>query len=122
VGVNSKAVELAEEQTYFDTAQKHRERMKAEAGNAPDAAANSGAAGWLRKWMQRRRDSVGGPDDAVGPNANVIVIYPEIPDLAGILQQDPGPHEPVELDLGPATAARLARDPGALRFRYGDAP
>jgi len=66
--------------------------------------------------------SVGGPDDAVGPNANVIVIYPEIPDLAGILQQDPGPHEPVELDLGPATAARLARDPRALRFRYGDAP
>jgi DNA helicase IV len=61
--VGSKSAELAEEQAYFDRAQKHRERHQAELGNAPSAAANSGAARWLRSWVRKKRAA--GRDEAV---------------------------------------------------------
>jgi DNA helicase IV len=60
-----KSAELAEEQQYFDTAQKHRERIKGEAGAAPTAAANSGAARWLARWARRRTEAIGPAEEAV---------------------------------------------------------
>jgi DNA helicase IV len=60
-----KSTELVEEQAYFDVAQKHRERMKADAGEAPRAAANRGAAGWLRVWAKNRKQAIAEPDKPV---------------------------------------------------------
>jgi DNA helicase IV len=59
------SAELAEEQRYFDTAQKHRERMRNDAGLAPSAAAHGGAARWLAKWAKRRSETIGREDAPV---------------------------------------------------------
>ncbi len=60
-----KSAELAAEQDYFDTAQKHRERMRTDTGHAAEAAAHNGAARWLAKWAKRRKDGIARPDEAV---------------------------------------------------------
>ena len=57
--------ELAEEQTYFDLAQKHRERRGADLGDAPAAAANPGVAKWLRSWVKNKKDAARGGGEAV---------------------------------------------------------
>jgi DNA helicase IV len=54
--VGSKSTELAEEQAYFDRAEKHRARHHQELGQAPSAAANPGAAQRLRNWVRSKRD------------------------------------------------------------------
>jgi DNA helicase IV len=55
--VGSKSTEVAEEQAYFDVADKHRERHRRQLGEAASAAANSGAAGRLRDWVRRRESA-----------------------------------------------------------------
>jgi Domain of unknown function (DUF4430) len=63
-----------------------------------------------------------GPDNAGVGKGNVIVVDSAPGELASILQRGSGVGSPVELDLGAATAARLAHDPEALRFDYGSPP
>jgi DNA helicase IV len=55
--VGSKSTELAEEQSYFDRAEKHRSRRRSALGEAPSAAANAGAAQRLRNWVRGRKDA-----------------------------------------------------------------
>ena len=63
-----------------------------------------------------------GPNDAgVGGDSNRIVIYGSPPKLASIVPYERGATSQFELDLGPETAAALARNPRALRFQYGSA-
>jgi len=63
--VSSKSVELAEEQAYFDRAQKHRERRRAELGDTPGAAAHAGAAQRLLAWVKARKGAGRPADEAV---------------------------------------------------------
>ncbi len=55
--MGSTSTELAEEQAYFDRAEKHRLRHRSGLGDAPSAAANSGAAQRLRNWVRTRREA-----------------------------------------------------------------
>jgi hypothetical protein len=64
--------ELAEEQAYFDTAQKHRERRRADLGGTPAAAANPSAAKWLRSWVKNKKDAARGPREAVVRHQHMI--------------------------------------------------
>jgi DNA helicase IV len=50
-----KSTELAEEQAYFDRAEKYRERHRSVREQAPSAAANPWAAARLRNWVRGRR-------------------------------------------------------------------
>jgi DNA helicase IV len=63
--VGPKSTELVAEQDYFDRAHKHRERHRAELGEAPSAAANSGAAARLRSWVRGRREGSRPEQEAV---------------------------------------------------------
>ncbi len=58
-------MELAEEQTFFDLAYKHRERRRSELGAAAGAAANAGAAQRLRAWAKGRADKAKSAPEAV---------------------------------------------------------
>lgn len=60
-----KSTEIAKEQEFFDLAEKQRERLRAAAEEAPDAAAHPAAAKALRRDAQLRRESLGPPDEAV---------------------------------------------------------
>jgi hypothetical protein len=61
-----------------------------------------------------------GPNSAgVGSDSNRIVIYDKPANLASIAPYGRGATSQFELDLGPKTAAALARNPRALRFQYG---
>src|SRR3954470_23716238 len=60
--VESKSAELAAEQQHFDLARKHRERLRAELGEAPDAAANPGAGRWLAGFRRGRREALAPPE------------------------------------------------------------
>ena len=62
---------------------------------------------------------VGPNGGGVGSGSNRIAIYARPAALASIVPYGKGVHTRFELDLGPETAARLAADPHALRFRYG---
>ena len=57
MGPNRKSTELAEEQAYFDRAEKHRERRRQDLDAAPAAAANPGAAQRLRNWVTGRKEA-----------------------------------------------------------------
>ncbi|GAA4250855.1 AAA family ATPase [Dactylosporangium darangshiense] len=63
--MESKAAEIAAEQQHFDLARKHRERIRAELGEAPDAAANPGAGRWLANFRRNRRDNLAAPEQQV---------------------------------------------------------
>jgi DNA helicase IV len=63
--VGPKSTEIAKEQEFFDLAEKHRERLRSAAEETPEAAAHPAAAKALRRDAQRRRESVGPPDEAV---------------------------------------------------------
>jgi DNA helicase IV len=56
-GVSPKSTELAQEQRYFDHAQRQRQRRRSELGDAPSAAANPGAAKRLLSWIKTKRES-----------------------------------------------------------------
>jgi DNA helicase IV len=60
--VGSKSTEVAEEQAYFDVADKHRERHRAHLGEVASAAANAGAAQRLRNWVTRREAARPAPE------------------------------------------------------------
>jgi DNA helicase IV len=55
--VDQKSTELAEEQEYFDRADKNRQRHQAHLDDLPEAAANAGAAQRFLKWVKGRRDA-----------------------------------------------------------------
>jgi hypothetical protein len=75
----------------------------------------------LRIARQVHARMVVGPNDAgVGSDSNRIVIYSKPAELAAMTPYGRGPRSRFELDLGPRTAARLARDPRTLRFQYGE--
>jgi DNA helicase IV len=63
--VESKAAEIAAEQQHFDLAQKHRERVRAELGDNPDAAANAGTGRRLALFRRTRREAIAAPDESV---------------------------------------------------------
>ncbi|GGM42125.1 HelD family protein [Dactylosporangium sucinum] len=63
--MESKAAELAAEQQHFDLARKHRERMRTELGEAPDAAANAGTGRRLALFRRGRKEAMGQPDQEV---------------------------------------------------------
>ncbi|WP_432977833.1 HelD family protein [Dactylosporangium sp. CA-233914] len=63
--MESKAAEIAAEQQHFDLAHKHRERLRADLGENPDAAANAGAGRWLSTFRRGRRESLAGPEQEV---------------------------------------------------------
>ncbi|MGI5236952.1 HelD family protein [Dactylosporangium sp. CA-139066] len=63
--MESKAAEIAAEQQHFDLAHKHRERLRAELGETPDAAANPGAGRWLAGFRRNRRDNLAPADHEV---------------------------------------------------------
>jgi DNA helicase IV len=63
--VGQKSAELAEEQAYFDRAEKHRERHRRGLSEAPSAAVNPGAAERLRVWVKARWESARPARDAV---------------------------------------------------------
>jgi hypothetical protein len=63
--VESKSAEIAAEQQHFDLARKHRERLRAELGETPDAAANPGAGRWLAGFRRGRKDALTPPEQEV---------------------------------------------------------
>ncbi|WP_432829810.1 HelD family protein [Dactylosporangium sp. CA-092794] len=63
--MESKAAEIAAEQQHFDHARKHRERLRAELGEHPDAAANPGAGRWLAGFRRNRKDALAPPEQEV---------------------------------------------------------
>ena len=74
----------------------------------------------LRIARQVHARMVVGPNDAgVGSDSNRIVIRATPAEDASIYPYGTGAGSQFELDLGAKTAARLARDPRALRFEYG---
>lgn len=60
-----KSTEIAKEQEYFDLAEKQRERLRAAAEEAPEAAAHPAAAKALRRDAQLRKESLGPPGEQV---------------------------------------------------------
>ena len=63
--VQSKSAELAAEQQHFDLARKHRERVRAELGEVPDAAVNAGAGRRLAIFRRGRKDALAAPEEQV---------------------------------------------------------
>ncbi|UWP81282.1 UvrD-helicase domain-containing protein [Dactylosporangium fulvum] len=63
--MESKAAELAAEQQHFDLAHKHRERLRAELGETPDAAANAGTGRRLAIFRRNRKEALAQPDEGV---------------------------------------------------------
>ncbi|MEV6931822.1 UvrD-helicase domain-containing protein [Dactylosporangium sp. NPDC051485] len=63
--MESKSAEIAAEQEHFDLARKHRERLRTELGEAPDAATNAGAGRWLAGFRRGRRDGLAPPEQEV---------------------------------------------------------
>ncbi len=63
--MGQKSAEIAQEQEYFDRAEKYRERMRAGVEAAAQAGADGAAAAALRREALRRRERVGGPDEPV---------------------------------------------------------
>lgn len=63
--MDHKSTELAEEQEYFDRADKNRQRHQAQLDDLPDAAANPGAAQRFLKWVTGRREARAGVREAV---------------------------------------------------------
>ncbi len=63
--VEPKSAELASEQQHFDLARKHRERVRAELGEAPDAAANAGTGRRLALFRRNRKEALAAPEEQV---------------------------------------------------------
>ena len=63
--MDPKSTQLAEEQAYFDLAHKHRERRRADLGDAPAAAAHPGAAKRLRFWAKAKQESAAAAESPV---------------------------------------------------------
>ncbi|MDG6102301.1 UvrD-helicase domain-containing protein [Dactylosporangium aurantiacum] len=63
--MESKSAELAAEQQHFDLARKHRERVRAELGEAPDAAANAGTGRRLALFRRNRKEALAAPEEQV---------------------------------------------------------
>ncbi|MEV4514531.1 UvrD-helicase domain-containing protein [Dactylosporangium sp. NPDC049525] len=63
--MTSKSAELAAEQQHFDLARKHRERVRAELGEVPDAAANAGAGRRLALFRRTRKEALAAPEEQV---------------------------------------------------------
>ena len=55
--MDQKSTELAEEQAYFDRADKNRQRHQAQLDELPGAAANAGAAQRFLKWVAGKREA-----------------------------------------------------------------